>query len=204
MKLFAACLAASFLASAPQARAEPLARLFESSRLWETPASVKPSKVAHAKSHKKNIARQIASEPVSVVQTYVYGSDYSFAKSESKSSVERDIASIDIKGRVISVRREISLTDAESKGVEQEFVINAGSRAGLTKGTKLKVYRNLPVVDLFNGNKQLEMKVDFATVEVVHVEEDLAVAQLTKLATAAGSPYVGLRGVLVGDYVSLR
>jgi hypothetical protein len=57
-------------------------------------------------------------------------------------------------------------------------------------------------MDPYNSNKQHELKVNFATVEVVHVEEDVAVAQVVKMIDAKEGPYVGLRGVLVGDYVS--
>lgn len=183
------------------AHAEPLSQLFESSQLWDVGA--KPA-AASAKTKRSRVSasRNVASVVAPQTQTYVYGDDYSFAKNV-KTEVTRDLASVAMKGRVISVRREIPLTEASSKEVKQEFLINAGSRLGLAKGTKLKVYRNVPVVDPFNGNKQHELKVDFATVEVVHVEDDVAVTQLVKLTEAGKGSYVNLRGILVGDYVSV-
>lgn len=195
--------------AANTASAETLGRLFEGTTLWDAtkdPAvqssegqkpKVKPSKVAR---------RKIASLPQTqkTVQTFVYSDDYSFSKNLKDVEANRSIASVPMKGRVISVRREIALTEATSKGVKQEFLINAGSRMGISKGTKLKVYRTVPVVDPFNGNKQHELKVDFATVEVVHVEEDVAVTQLVKLTEASKGSYIGLRGIIVGDFVSLN
>lgn len=188
------------LATAP-ARAESMSRLFASTQLWDegdvAPAVAKKKRVKHV------AKRDIASEPVAA-QTFVYPESYSFHANRAENAVDRDIASVAMKGRVIGVRRELALSESASKGIEQEYLINAGSRLGISEGTKLKVYRTLPVVDPYNGNKQLELKVDFATLEVVHVEDDVAVAQLVKITDAKKGPYVGLRGILVGDYVSAR
>lgn len=179
-----------------------MAKLFESSRLWG--ASVAETKPRPRKTPKKPApVREVASE-IPVVQTYVYGDDYSFQKNQTTETASRDIASVNMKGRVIGVRREIGLTEQMAKNIPQEYVINAGARLGLSKGSKLTVYRTLPVVDPYNSNKQHELKVDFATIEVIHVEDDVAVAQMIKMVPATGGQYVGLRGILVGDYVAIR
>jgi hypothetical protein len=190
----------SLLVSVP-AKAESIAKLFSSSQLWEDKKALnaKPPKKRAPASPAK---RDIATEPV--VQTYVYSDTYSFQSNRAEVSPDRDLASVPMKGRVIGVRRELALTEAASKGINQEFLINAGSRLGISEGSKLKVYRTLPVVDPYNGNKQHELKVDFATLKVIHVEDDVSVAQLEKLGDAKKGPYVGLRGILVGDYVSAR
>ncbi|HVJ63868.1 MAG TPA: FlgT C-terminal domain-containing protein [Bdellovibrionota bacterium] len=185
-------------------RAESMSTLFDASKLWEEPVAAKPT--PRRKPARRRVAqRALASESVvSTVQTFVYPEGYSFKKADAHAEIDRDPASVAMKGRVIGVRRELALTEAAAKGIDQEFVINAGSRLGLSKGSKLKVYRTLPVVDPYNGNKQLELKVDFAVLEVMHVEDDVAVAQLVSLTDAKKGPYVGLRGVLVGDYVAVN
>ncbi len=182
-------------------RAESISKLFSSSQLWD--AELQP-KVTKKKAAKKTVKRDIASTAPVVAQTYVYSENYSFQANRKEDAADRDLASVAMKGRIIGVRRELALTEAASKGIPQEYLINAGSRLGLSEGSKLKVYRTLPVVDPYNGNKQHELKVDFATLEVIHVEDDVSVAQLVKLGDVKKGPYVGLRGVLVGDYVSAR
>ena len=193
------------LALAPlSARAESMSTLFDASKLWEEPAAPKPA--PRRKKARRVVKRDLASEAVVpvAVQTFVYPEGYSFKKADAHAEIDRGPASVAMKGRVIGVRRELALTEAAAKGIDQEFVINAGSRLGLAKGSKLKVYRTLPVVDPYNGNKQLELKVDFAVLEVLHVEDDVAVAQLVSITDAKKGPYVGLRGVLVGDYVAVN
>lgn len=203
MKHLALGLCGIFAVSGSLARAESLSKLFDSSQLWEAPAKPKAVVAKKKKKVEHQAVRAVASEPA-VEQTYVYADTYSFQKNSAENNPDRDIASVSMKGRVISVRREIALTEAAAKTINQEFVINAGARLGVSEGDKLKVYRNLPVVDPYNGNKQYELKVDFALVEIIHVEDDIAVAQLVKMTEPAKGAYVGLRGILVGDYIAVR
>jgi len=176
-------------------KAESMSKLFESTQVIEEVPVVKK------KVKKSKPKRKIASKP-KVFTTYVYSSDHSFEKQMQDESKSRQPASLAFKGRVIGVRRELALSSRAAGQVPQEFVINTGSRLGIAKGSKLKVFRTMPIVDPYDSNKQYEIKVDFAILKVTHVEDNISLAKLEKVHDAKNNPYVGTRGVLVGDYVS--
>ena len=53
-----------------------------------------------------------------------------------------------------------------------------------------------------NGVGELEIK--FAVVKVIHVQEGLAIARVQDLKAIYEGPAVGIRGVLIGDFLSTR
>ena len=54
---------------------------------------------------------------------------------------------------------------------------------------------------LYRENKQRELEVELARLEVVHVQDDIAVARVSKLMPIDEGLSIGMRSVLIGDYV---
>jgi len=109
-----------------------------------------------------------------------------------------------LKFRVIGVRRELALTEAEARRSQQDIVINGGQAEGLEEGMKLNVIRKVPIIDPYLENQQKELEIKFATVEVIHVQNGLAIARLDRIDAIQDGPGVGVRGVLIGDFLSTR
>lgn len=123
---------------------------------------------------------------------------------KSQQELKRKPAGLDLKFRVISVRRELALTEAEARKTPQDVIINGGEAEGLEKGMTLNVVRKVPVVDPFLDNRQMELEIKFATVKVIHSQANLAVARVESLEPAYSGVGVGVRGILIGDYLSTQ
>lgn len=145
-------------------------------------------------------SRAPASEPV--VETYVFDEFTSFENLlEKRQVLERNPASFQVKARVIGVRRDVGLTNKEDDKSRHDIVLNAGVNSGLTKGMSLTVKRHIPILDPYRENKQRELEVELARLEVVHVQDDIAVARVSKLMPIDEGLSIGMRSVLIGDYV---
>ena len=122
----------------------------------------------------------------------------------SQQALKRKPAGLDLKFRVISVKRELALTEAEALKTPQDVVSNGGAAEGLEKGMTLTVVRKVPVVDPFLDNRQMELEIKFATVKVIHSQDNLAVARVESVEPSYSGAGVGVRGVLIGDYLTTQ
>lgn len=143
-----------------------------------------------------------AVEEVSEVEVFDEKSSFEGMLAKRK-ELERNVASMNVSGRVIAVRRELGLTQAEADAAPQDIVVNAGSDSGLTEGMVLTVERRIPVLDPYRDNQPSELQVAFALVKVVLVQKDVAVARIEKVQPIRVGVGVGTRGILIGDYVGL-
>lgn len=123
---------------------------------------------------------------------------------EAQSLKGRAPAALALKFRVVAVRRELGLTNAEMAMSPQDLIINGGSTEGLSKGMVLNVVRKVAIIDPYLDNQQKELEIPFAKVKVIHTQDNLAVARIQSIDSAYEGPGVGVRGVLIGDYLSLR
>lgn len=123
---------------------------------------------------------------------------------KQRQELARKPAGLSLKFRVISVRRELALTEAEASRTQQDVVINGGVAEGLSEGMILNVVRKVPVIDPFLDNRQLELEIKFATVKVIHTQENLAIARIENVEPGHSGAGVGVRGVLIGDYLALK
>jgi hypothetical protein len=165
------------------------------------PAVIRPAKKAKKK---KAALRGPASlpAPASVIETLVFSEFTSFEDMlAAREKLERKPSSFQLKARVIGVRRDIGLSDKEDNKSQRDIILNAGSNSGMSKGMTLTVKRHIPILDPYRENKQRELEIDFAKLEVVHVQDDISVARVSKLYPIDEALSVGLRSVLIGDYV---
>jgi hypothetical protein len=155
------------------------------------------------KSHqaKKNTNTDRKPAQASVIETYVFDEFTSFEDLlKKKDQMERNPSSFDVKARVISVRRDIGLNDKEDDKSPHDIILNAGFNSGISKGMKLTVKRHIPILDPYRENKQRELEVELAKLEVVQVQDDISVARVKSMVAIDDGLSVGLRSVLIGDY----
>ncbi len=132
----------------------------------------------------------------------VFDENTSFEKIlANKQMLERQIASMTVSARVIAVRRELGLTTKESNEAPQDIVLNSGTQNGITEGMELSVQRRIPVLDPYRDNQQTELEIEFATIKVVKVQNDLAIARLEKMQPIHSGLSLGTRAIMIGDYV---
>jgi len=153
----------------------------------------------------KKAKRRPAATKVSPVAVKVYSEFVSFEDMlKNREKLARRPASFQVKARVIGIRRDIGLTDKEDDESPRDIVINAGSNAGLSVGMKLSVKRHVPILDPYRENVQRNLEVEFARLKVVHVQEELAIARIQKIDDIDEGLAVGVRSVVLGDYVGTR
>jgi hypothetical protein len=136
----------------------------------------------------------------SVVQVHSENTDFESLVREQQ-ELGRRPAGFAGNARVIGLRRELGLTRADADSAPQDIVLNAGYKQGISQGMVLEVARKVPILDPYKDNQQSELTVKFASIRVVHVEDELSVARLERTETIRSGVGVGVRGVLVGDYV---
>jgi hypothetical protein len=116
-------------------------------------------------------------------------------------STSRGPAAAAARFRVISIRRELGLTRYEAERAPIDIIINAGQDQGLARGDVLRVFRKVSVIDPYQDNLQRELEIPFAIVRIKHSQPGIAVARMEKIDTIEQGLALGVRGVLVGDYL---
>jgi hypothetical protein len=110
-------------------------------------------------------------------------------------------AGFNVKARVIGLRRDIGLSNESDDKSRRDIILNAGINAGLSKGMVLGVKRKIPLLDPYRENVQRILEVEFAKVKVLHVQDELAIARITEVDDIGEGVAIGLRSVVIGDYV---
>lgn len=137
-----------------------------------------------------------------VIEVMVFPEQTSFESLlEKREKAARDPASLLPKARVIGVRREVGLTEEITAETPQDIILNVGAEGGLSEGMTLTVGRKIPMLDPYQGNRQKEITIPFASIKIVHADKELAIARVVRVTPASKVPYVGIRSVMIGDYV---
>lgn len=136
-------------------------------------------------------------------EVQVFSEHTSFeAMLSDRRSIERSPAAIQPLARVIGVRREMGLSDAESAAAPQDIILNGGVMNGLSEGMSLGLFRKIPVIDPYRENASRELEIEFGSIEILHVEKEVAVARVKKIESNRTGLFVGTRSPLVGDFVA--
>jgi hypothetical protein len=101
---------------------------------------------------------------------------------------------------VYSVYRGLDLGNPGETPLKDYFV-NMGSAQGVREGMKLEVIRRVSTYDLASQKLYKDVSFPFATLKVIHVENNAAIARLDKLAPAEQTPTMSVRAIMVGDLV---
>ncbi|MBS1983859.1 MAG: hypothetical protein JST16_06780 [Bdellovibrionales bacterium] len=139
--------------------------------------------------------------PLRDLQTFSEATSFEAMVRDRTTRANRDPAAFTPSARVIAVRRELGLTDADANAAPQDIILNAGSESGLDEGMVLSVARSVPILDPYRENQQKQLEIEFAKIKIVRAEQGLAVARMEKVESIRSGLAVGTRAVLIGDYV---
>lgn len=83
----------------------------------------------------------------------------------------------------------------------KDFYINMGANQGLGAGATLEVLRKVSTFDLESQRLYKDLFFPIATLKVIHVESNAAVARLDKLLPINETPAYSPQAIMVGDLV---
>lgn len=83
----------------------------------------------------------------------------------------------------------------------KDFFINLGTAEGLKVGATVEVLRRISTYDLLNQKLYKDMSFPIATLKIIHVENNAAIARLEKFYSDDQTPTLSPYAVMVGDLV---
>lgn len=86
----------------------------------------------------------------------------------------------------------------------KDYYVGIGSAQGVNNGSVLTVLRRKPVYDSMTEKLYRDVEFPIATLKVIHVEKNIAIARLEALLPTAKTPVIQPRAVMLGDRVMLR
>ncbi len=86
----------------------------------------------------------------------------------------------------------------------RDIFVTMGAAHGLRPGSILEVMRKEPTYDLINEKLQRDVTFPFATLKIIHVEANTAVARLDKMNPAEQTPSIIPPSVMAGDLVRIK
>jgi hypothetical protein len=111
------------------------------------------------------------------------------------------VAFADSNPTIFDVRRSLPLEPDEP--VAHDFYINAGSEAGLKKGSFITAVRELSVHDPVQNKQQGTLNIKIGRLQIIHVERNITIARLEEEFTDDDRPAVDFESVMIGDKVDL-
>ena len=104
---------------------------------------------------------------------------------------------------IFSISQELAMDDSD-KELKKNYYLNMGSDQGITKGTILDVFRVVSKVDPYDSNKRYSYKVKVGQLEVIHTENNAAIANQHKVLEGKTVPLFQLRQFLIGDKIAVN
>ena len=92
----------------------------------------------------------------------------------------------------------------ENEVLRRNYYINIGENQGVTPGTVLSVYRIISKSNPYDNKKRINYKIPIGQLEVVHSEDEAAVATLKKLHLTAQDPIFEINSFMIGDHVNVH
>jgi hypothetical protein len=84
---------------------------------------------------------------------------------------------------------------------QKDYYVNMGTAHGLNDGATLEVVRKVPTYDLESQKLYKDISFPIATLKVIHVESNAAVARLEKMNPPEKTPVTSPMAVMIGDFV---
>jgi hypothetical protein len=103
---------------------------------------------------------------------------------------------------IFDVRRSLPMEPDEP--TYHDFYISAGIEAGLKKGQFLPVARQMPVHDPIANKQQAMITIPVGKLQVIHVENNIAVARLVNELRDDERPTLEFESVMIGDRVDVK
>lgn len=118
-------------------------------------------------------------------------------------SIERQL---DLGGGTLSAATisGVSTTATNDEINPKDYYVGIGSAQGVNNGSVLTVLRRKPIYDSMTEKLYRDVEFPIATLKVIHVEKNIAIARLEALLPTAKTPVIQPRAVMLGDRVMLR
>ncbi len=102
---------------------------------------------------------------------------------------------------VFEVRKNLQLKNDQA--TFKDYYINAGTLDGLQKGMLVNVYRDLPFKDESLSKTTENLKLDVATVKIIHAQQSFSVVRVHKNLLTEAAPVLEFQVIMLGDRVDL-
>lgn len=103
--------------------------------------------------------------------------------------------------KVFGIRTDFPMADGQP--LFRDVYVNIGTAQGVKDGSTLDAFRVVTTVDEINQKTGRNISFKIATLKVIHAENDLAVARVTKMLSPELTPLGAYTNVMVGDEVEL-
>jgi len=101
---------------------------------------------------------------------------------------------------IFSVEEEFPM-GFDNEVLKKNFYVNIGSGQGIEKGTILNVFRVISKSNPYDNKKRINYKVKIGELEVLHTEEQAAIAVLKKQEDTLKDPMFEINSFMIGDHV---
>jgi hypothetical protein len=91
----------------------------------------------------------------------------------------------------------------DNEVLRRNYYVNIGSNQGVTKGATLDVYRVISKANPYDNKKRVNYKIPIGKLEIIHSEEESAVAYIQKLNMNIKDPIFEINNFMIGDHVSV-
>ena len=88
--------------------------------------------------------------------------------------------------------------------LKKNYYVNFGKNQGIKPGTILDVFRSIEKQDPYETSTRYTYKVKIGELEVLHAEDDAAIASMTKIEQGAKTPLFEIKKLMVGDEVKVQ
>lgn len=92
----------------------------------------------------------------------------------------------------------------ENEILRRNYYVNIGANQGVTPGTILSVYRVISKSNPYDNKKRINYKIPIGQLEVVHSEDEAAVATIKKLHLSVKDPIFEINNFMIGDHVTVH
>ena len=87
--------------------------------------------------------------------------------------------------------------------IYHDYYINAGQDQGVKVGDKVKIYRRVPLTDVYSNQAQPDLTVEIGALKVIQVQNTMSVARPVLERKPANTPVVFYEKFMRGDCVQL-
>lgn len=92
----------------------------------------------------------------------------------------------------------------ENEVLRRNYYVNMGENQGVTPGTVLSVFRVISKSNPYDNKKRINYKIPIGELEVLHSEDNSAVATIKKLHLTAKDPIFEINNFMIGDHVTVH
>jgi hypothetical protein len=104
---------------------------------------------------------------------------------------------------IFSVTQDLPMGH-ENELIRKNYYVNIGENQGVQKGTLLSVFRVISKANPYDNKKRVNYKIPIGKLEVLHVENDSAVAMTKELFESVNDPVFEISNFMIGDHVSVN